>query len=223
MDQHLQACEVCGLTEPHEAHEGVLTAHGIVFDSEEAAALWDAALSYRKVMESAPTLDVCLCQWTELKGKKVLGNTHPLCPVHSREGVLVGFIECLKTLPQWTVVFKPSEPDPNGVTLEVQSTAQGSTAKLPGIHPMDMPAYVDIRDPEPTRQFYPADSAMHSRHGAGQYSVDKITIGARECKYCTHEAVTGLSVMRGPGTYNMDGYVIPDPERLHGLGDGPSI
>jgi hypothetical protein len=184
-------------------------AHGIIFETEEEEALWDAALSYRRVLESAPTLDVCLCQWTELKGKKVLGNTHPMCPVHSREGVLVGFIECLKTLPQWVVTFKPSEPDPNGVTLEVQSAAQGSTT-----------AFVD---PEPTRQFYPADSVLHSRHGAGQYSAHKIAVGARECKYCTHEAVTGLSVMRGPGSYNMDGYIVPDPEKLHGLGDGPSI
>lgn len=184
-------------------------AHGIIFETEEEAALWDAALSYRRVLESAPTLDVCLCLWTELKGKKVLGNTHPMCPVHSREGVLVGFIECLRTLPQWTVVFKPSEPDPNGVTLEVQGTAQGSTTAL--------------MDPEPTQRFYPPDSALHSIHGHGQYSVDKITVGARECKYCTHEAVTGLKVMRGPGSYNMDGYLIPDPEELHGLGDGPSI
>jgi len=162
-------------------------ARGIVFETEQEASLWDAALAFTKILETSATDDVCLCGWKEVmigdNPKRILGNTHPLCPCHSREGVLIAFVESLKTLPQWKVIFNPSDPDPNGVTLEVQSTAQGSTAKLPGLHPMDIPEL--LTDPEPTREIYPSDSIMHSRHGQGRYS---------ECKSCRHEVNTGLRV-----------------------------
>ena len=209
-------------------------ARGIVFETEQEASLWDAALAFTKILETSATDDVCLCGWKEVmigdNPKRILGNTHPLCPCHSREGVLIAFVESLKTLPQWKVIFNPSDPDPNGVTLEVQSTAQGSTAKLPGLHPMDMPELLDRTpeergyvDPEPTRTAldwldqYDHIKSIKDSDGFVGINVAS-TLITKEDFNSRLSASTVEYWPIDPGSYDMNGRLIP---KMHG--DGPTI
>lgn len=62
---------------------------------------FDLAVTYLAYLETALSDDVCLCLWQihpadvdEEPGKrrKRVKETHPACPVHTREGVLAAFL-----------------------------------------------------------------------------------------------------------------------------------
>ena len=62
---------------------------------------FDLAVTYLAYLETALSADVCLCLWqihpadvNEEPGKrrKHVKETHPACPVHTREGVLAAFL-----------------------------------------------------------------------------------------------------------------------------------
>lgn len=51
-------------------------------------------LGYIAMLESGTTRTHCLCQWSEVfKGKFKRGDAHEDCPVHTKEGFLLGFLK----------------------------------------------------------------------------------------------------------------------------------
>lgn len=49
---------------------------------------------YVKALETGPTSDHCLCEWSEVQpGRKIRTSVNMACPVHTREGLLLGFLK----------------------------------------------------------------------------------------------------------------------------------
>lgn len=64
--------------------------------SEETLFGW--AREFTQQMESRPTTEVCKCEWLDVRGKLARVSIDPMCPVHTQEGMIVGFVDwVLKT------------------------------------------------------------------------------------------------------------------------------
>jgi hypothetical protein len=194
----------------------------------EADFLYLAALEFNKKIETSPTADICLCPWTDLgNGRKVRGNVHPMCP-HSPEGKLYAFVQHLKGN-GWKVRFNPPTPAADGTTLEVQSTAQGSSTyvrhaaqkdkiKLPGMHPMDL---IDLVEPEkltPDQWLFHDDYADITIHDADGWKSKNAP--AWETPITRTEFDSRLSqctIGRKPKSTLPYGY------RIRGAQDGPQV
>lgn len=58
--------------------------------SEETLFSW--AREFTQAMESKPTTEVCKCEWLDVRGKLARVSIDPMCPVHTQEGMIVGFV-----------------------------------------------------------------------------------------------------------------------------------
>lgn len=59
--------------------------------SEETLFGW--AREFTQQMESRPTTEVCKCEWLDVRGKLARVSIDPMCPVHTQEGMIVGFVD----------------------------------------------------------------------------------------------------------------------------------
>lgn len=68
----------------------------------DSAELYKRVGDYLKAIEQKPTLEICKCLWRfhpddlekeEAKRRRVRVDTHPICPLHTREGLVITFIE----------------------------------------------------------------------------------------------------------------------------------
>lgn len=119
------------MDENYSPHDEVIKPKVIEFESPLMADAYEAAQAYQKILETSATADVCTCHWHDVTsiGKppmKIMGNTSPDCRVHSREGHLLGFVKFLQQRERWSLRYNPPEPDPEAVTLDVQSTKHGT-------------------------------------------------------------------------------------------------
>jgi hypothetical protein len=70
-------------------------------------------LGYIAMLETGTTRDHCLCQWSEVfKGKFRRGDAHEDCPIHTKEGFLLGFLKFT------TMLYNESNMCVHGVTFD---------------------------------------------------------------------------------------------------------
>lgn len=75
-----------------------------IFQSKDARLqkFWAQITEFVTKIETAPTGSVCYCEWVTTSqdailgkllgpGKKVIKESHPTCPVHTKEGLLIAF------------------------------------------------------------------------------------------------------------------------------------
>lgn len=57
---------------------------------------------YVKALETGPTSDHCLCEWSEVQPgmPRIRTSVNMACPVHTREGLLLGFLKHTRNLVQ---------------------------------------------------------------------------------------------------------------------------